>query len=76
MAKPESREMYGEIAALMASLSKALALGEADCIAALERGEIALAFDRDANGNRFVNATYAGKAVRIYQGAIKHAPEG
>ena len=73
MTAPESREMFGEIATLMASLAKALSLSEADTIAAVEAGAVTLDFGRDANGNRFVAAGYQGRAVRLYQGAIKHA---
>ena len=73
MDKSDSREMYGEIATLIASLAKALVLTDADTVAALERGEIALDYGQDANGNRFVAAAYQGRTVRIYQGAIKHA---
>jgi hypothetical protein len=75
MAQPESREMYGEIAALVGSLAKALGLTEAATITALERGEIAMDFARDTNGNPFVTATYGDKTARVYQGAIKHAPD-
>ena len=73
MNKPESREMYGEIATLIATLAKAFVLTDADTIAALERGEIAVEFGQDTNGNKFVAATYEGRTVRVYQGAIKHS---
>jgi hypothetical protein len=73
MNKPETREMYGEIAALVASVAKALELSDADTIAAMERGEIGLDFGADENGNRFVAATHAGRTTKIYAGAIKHA---
>ena len=71
MTTPESREMYGQIATLTASIAKALDLSESDVIAALDRGEVELSFGRDANGNRFVAVVYQGAAARIYQGAIK-----
>jgi hypothetical protein len=73
MGEPESREMYGEIANLIASLAKVFALSDAEIIAALERGEIGMDFGQDANGNRFVAASYLGKTARVYQGAVKHA---
>ena len=73
--KAESREMYGEIAALISSLAKAFSLTEAAVIPALEKGEIAMDFGKDANGNPFVTATHGEKTARIYQGAIKHAPQ-
>jgi hypothetical protein len=73
MTKSESREMYGEIAALVSSLAKAFALTEAAVITALEKGEITMDFGKDANGNPFVMATHGEKTARIYQGAIKHA---
>lgn len=68
---PENREMYKEIAALVASLGKAFAVSESDVIAALDRNAIALEFGRDENGNRFVLANFDGRSARIYQGAIK-----
>jgi len=67
----ESREMFAEITSLMASLAKALDMSEADAVAALERGDVTLHLDRDANGNPFVAATHGSKTARVYQGAIK-----
>jgi hypothetical protein len=69
--KPESREMFTEISSLVASLAKALGLPEAETAAAVERGEIRLSLDRDANGNAFIAARHGEKSVRVYQGAIK-----
>lgn len=71
---PENREMYQEIAALVAALGKAFGLPESDIIAALEKQAVSLDFGRDENGNRFVRATLSGKTARIYQGAIKQDP--
>ena len=68
---PENREMYKEIAALVAAISKAFECAESEVISALERNAIALTFGDDENGNRFVLATFDGRAARIYQGAIK-----
>jgi hypothetical protein len=68
---PENREMYKEIATLVASLGKAFGRPEAAIIAALEKNQISLEFGRDANGNRFVLATFEGQTARVYQGAIK-----
>lgn len=67
----DSREMYREIAGLVASLAQAFAVSEAAIVTALEQDSIALGFHEDANGNRFVAARYAGRQARIYQGAIK-----
>lgn len=72
---PEHREMYAEIAALVGSLAKTFAMKDADVAAALESGAITLDFATDANGNRFVAATYGGKTARLYQGAIKREDE-
>jgi len=69
---PESREMYSEIAALIAALAKTFSLKDSETAAALESGDMTLDFASDANGNRYVAATYDGKTSRIYQGAIKH----
>jgi len=69
--RPETREMYAEIAALVAAVGKAFALSEDDAAQALEDGEITLEFGRDSNGNRFVLAQRGETSARIYQGAIK-----
>jgi uncharacterized FlgJ-related protein len=67
----DGREMYGEIAALVGALAKSFGIEESAAAAAVESGAMALTFGRDANGNRFVAATYAGRTARVYQGAIK-----
>lgn len=72
---PENREMYKEIAALIAAIGKAFARPEGDVIALLDQQAVSLEFSRDANGNRFVLATLEGRTARIYQGAIKQEPE-
>jgi len=69
---PETREMYSEIAALIAALAKTFTIKDSEAAAAIESGEMVLEFARDTNGNRFVAATFAGRVARIYQGAIKH----
>lgn len=71
----ENREMYKEIATLVASLGKAFGRPEAEIIAALEKNQISLEFGRDANANRFVMATLEGQTARVYQGAIKQESE-
>lgn len=71
----ENREMYKEIAALVAAIGKAFGRPESDIIAALEKNAVGIEFSRDENGNRFVLATLDGKTARIYQGAIKQEPE-
>ncbi|WP_142850566.1 hypothetical protein [Telmatospirillum sp. J64-1] len=71
----DQREMYQEINALIGSIAKALNLPEADVVAALEKGEITLDFGEDENNHRFVAVTHDGRQSRIYQGAIRHAPE-
>jgi hypothetical protein len=68
---PENREMFNEISALVAALAKTFAIKDADAAQALESGAMTLDFAQDANGNRFVAATYGGKTARVYQGAIK-----
>lgn len=72
---PENREMYKEIAALVAAVGKAFARPESEVISALEKNQVSLEFGRDENGNRFVLATLEGQTARIYQGAIKQEPE-
>jgi len=69
----EPREMYSEISALVGTLAKTFGIKDSDAAAAVESGALTLAFSQDANGNRFVAASYGGKTARLYQGAIKHA---
>ena len=69
---PENREMYAEIAALVAALAKSFAIKDEEAAQAVGSGAMALQFGQDANGNRFVTAAYQGKSNRVYQGAIKH----
>lgn len=66
-----TREMFDEIAALMGGVAKAFELDESQTITALEQGTIEMAFEKDANGNPYVLATYGGKTARLYAGAIK-----
>ena len=73
--KNEPREMYSEISALVGTLAKTFGLKDSDAAAAVESGDMTLAFSRDANGNRFVAASYGGKTARLYQGAVKHADQ-
>ncbi len=73
--RDENREMYNEIAALVAAIGKAFGRPENEVVSALEKNAIALDFGRDENGNRFVLATFAGKTARLYQGAIKQEPD-
>lgn len=69
------REMYSEIGALIGAIAQAFSIAEAEAIAAVEQNRLSMEFGRDANGNPFVTATLGGKTARIYQGAIKRAPE-
>lgn len=70
-AGPEGREMYSEIAALIGAIAKAFVMKDAEAAAALESGAMTLDFAKDANGNRYVAAIFAGQTARVYQGAIK-----
>ena len=74
--RPENREMYGEIAALIGALAKSFGIKDSEVAAAVESGAMALQFGRDDAGNRYVAASYQGRTARVYQGAIKHAPSG
>lgn len=65
------KEMFDEISALIGGIAKAFDLEEKVAISAVEQGNIQMTFDIDANGNRFVLATYDDKSARLYAGAIK-----
>lgn len=71
----DPREMYGEISALMGSITKAFSLDESAAISALENGDIDMSFETDNNGNRFVLARYQDQVARLYAGAIKQESE-
>jgi hypothetical protein len=75
-APSDPRELYEEITALMGGIAKAFELNEDEASSAVEQGEIALTFDTDANGNRFVLARYGERAARLYAGAIKQEAAG
>ncbi len=68
---PPQPEMHSEISALIGAIAKAFAITESQAIEALERDAVAMEFQQDSNGNRYVAATYDGQTARIYQGAIK-----
>ena len=53
-------------------LAKAFDLQGEATAKALEDGSMSLVFGQDEAGNRFVEASHAGRSARIYQGAIKH----
>jgi len=69
----DSREHYQEISTLIASIAKALGLGEEETAKALENEEITLELGEDDNGNRFVRAIHGDKVAQVYQGAIRYA---
>lgn len=71
----ENREMYSEIAALVAALAKSFGIKDEQAAEAVESGAMALQFGQDANGNRFVTAQYQGQNNRVYQGAIKRSDD-
>lgn len=67
-----NREMYDEVNALVGAIAKAFDLQGEATAKALEDGSMSLVFGQDEAGNRFVEASHAGRSARIYQGAIKH----
>ncbi len=75
-ASNNQREMFDEISALVGGLMKAFDLDEAAVISALENNAFEMTFDVDANGNRFVLATYEGRSARLYAGAVKLEDQG
>ena len=70
----DQREMFDEIGALIGALAKGFNLGDAEIIQALEQGAVQMALQEDEQGERFIEAVYGEKALRIYQGAIQYAP--
>ncbi len=71
----DEREMYAEMNALLGTLAKAFDLEPEQAARAVEAGEIAIAMQEDARGERFLAAEYRGRSAQIYQGAIRHAPQ-
>jgi hypothetical protein len=71
MTKPDNREMYTEIGALIGAIAEAFGIAEDEAVRAVEQNRIAMNMARDSNGNPFVEATYDGRSARLYQGAIK-----
>lgn len=68
--------MYAELNALLGALAKAFDLEPEQVARAVEAGEIAIDMQEDARGERFLAAQYQGRSAQIYQGAIRHAPQG
>jgi hypothetical protein len=64
------REMYDEVSALMGAVTKAFSLTPEAAVHAVEAGDIAVDMGEDERGLRYVRLRYAGKAVRLYQGAM------
>lgn len=73
-----TREMYDQIATLLGIIAKALDAPEAEVAKAVEEGRIVIAMAADDDGRRYVRAAWAGRAVRIYDGAVfyEDAPDG
>ena len=71
MTERDPREMYTEIGALIGAIAEAFGISQDDAVKAVEQNRIAMSLVRDSNGNPFVEATYDGRAARLYQGAIK-----
>ena len=71
----EQREMYEELNALVGSIAKALEISEEETVKALEANQIAIGMETDEEGRNYVGIAFRDKSARIYQGAIKHAPE-
>lgn len=62
--------MFEELNALVGAIAKALEIKDAEAAKAIEEGRLGLELGVDENSHKFVTATYGGKSVRVYQGAI------
>lgn len=72
----DQREMYAEVNALLGAIAKAFDITPEQAARAVEAGEITMGMAEDERGERYLDAAYAGRKARLYQGAIRYAPEG
>jgi hypothetical protein len=70
----DQKEMYAEMNALLGAIAKALEIEAEVAARALEAGEIAIEMGEDQRGERYLDVRYGGRSVKVYQGAIRHAP--
>lgn len=70
-----TREMYDEVAALLGTIAKAFDLSDADAAKAVEEGRVTVELAADDAGARYVRVSMAGRAARLYPGAILHESE-
>lgn len=68
----QARDMYDQIALLLGSIGKALGIPDDQVAKAVEDGRVALEMGVDDQGRRYVRASAAGRAARIYDGAIHY----
>lgn len=67
--------MYDEVAALLGTIAKTFDLTDADAAKAVEEGRVAIDMGSDDTGARYIRISMAGRAARIYPGAILHESE-
>jgi hypothetical protein len=71
----DRREHYEDVNALVASIAKALDKPHEEAAREIENGTITLTMGEDENGHRFVEARRGADTAKVYQGAIRHAPD-
>lgn len=64
-------EMYDEINTLVGSLAKAYDIEGTDAARAVENGSMTLELGIDAEGDKYVKATFRGKVAIVYPGGAK-----
>jgi len=70
----DQRELYQEMNELLGAIAKALDIEPEAAARALEQGGIGVDMREDERGQRYLSVTYGARTVKVYQGAIRHAP--
>ena len=70
MTDTSSREMFNEINELIGSAAKALEIGEADVVAAIEQGHLSMELLTDDDGTNYVRVECDGKIADIRHGVF------
>lgn len=70
----DNREGYEEINTLVGTIAKALDLPEDQVTREIEEAVITLHMGEDDSGNRFIDVRRGDAGVKVYKGAVRHAP--
>lgn len=64
--KPESRELFNEISAIMNGIMSGFSLSKEQVIELLEKNKITLLPGKDENDEKYILASFSGKELKLY----------